>query len=60
MIVLLACDFTALGILIGAWITERMWWLVCRPLPRPWRAVRRAYARLWRDAWRLLETGRLT
>lgn len=54
--ILAAAGFTAFGILIGTLITERLWWLLSRPLPRPWRA----YARLWRDVRRLLETGRLT
>lgn len=57
-----ASGFVALGIVIGALVTERLWWLLSRPLPRPWRAVRRYLApgTVWRDVRRCWTTGRWT
>jgi hypothetical protein len=57
-----ACGFTAFGIFIGALVEERLWHLLSRPLPRPWRPVLRYLApgTVWRDVRRCWTTGRWT
>jgi len=57
-----ASGFVALGIVIGALVEERLWHLLSRPLPRPWRPVARAWrylapGRLPGDIWRYLAPG---
>ena len=59
---LAATGFAAFGFMVGAMVEERLWHLLSRPLPRPWRPVLRYLApgTVWRDIGRLLETGRWT
>jgi hypothetical protein len=49
-----------MGAVLGILVEERLWWLLSRPLPRPWRLAAGLYRRVLGEVWRAYTTGRWT